>query len=306
MREFKFIYILLFAVGSMCLEIFAQESNFKVLAIRGEILIDSNNTNLWHSLTLGSKITGSEKIKLNNNSYLGLAFSPGGTLELKKPGEYNYSQLMFFVNLDHRTVNRKFSDFVFNELTKKIGVIKEMKSAGAVIRLRPNCIPVALPYSSFTIDSVINFKWHPVSPATNYIFKFMNGSNRTIFMKEVKDTSLSINLNSLYLESDSAYKWYVYELESPSISSDTNCIIKYSQKSTEAIKDSLIELNKTLGNEPSALNQIIYSEFYKRNQLNIDALQSLENAAALEPSVDAYDNMLNDFLFNMRIIKMNE
>ena len=125
-------------------------------------------------------------------------------------------------------------------------------------------------------------------------------------MREVKDTSLSINLDSLYLESDSAYKWYVYKLDSPSISSDTNCIIKYSQKKSEAIKDSLAELNKTLGNELSALNQIIYSEFYKRNQLNIDALQSLENAAAIEPSVDAYDNLLNDFLFNMRIIKMNE
>lgn len=306
MREIRIIYILIFAAIAARLEIFAQENNFKVLAIKGEILIDSDNTNLWHSLTLGSEITGSEKIKLNNNSYLGLAYSPGGTIELKKPGEYNYSQLKFFVKLDYRSVNRKFSDFVFNELTKKIGLIKEMKSAGAVIRLRPNCIPVAVPFSSYTIDSVINFKWHPVSSSSNYIFKLINCSNRTIFMKEVSDTVLSVNLNSLYLASDTAYKWYVYDFENPSVSSDTNCIIKYSQNKIEAIKDSLIELNKTLGSEPSALNQVIYSEFYQRNQLNIDALQALENATALEPSVDAYENMLNDFLINMRIIKMNE
>ncbi|MCL5029191.1 MAG: hypothetical protein M1480_09245 [Bacteroidetes bacterium] len=306
MRESKFYSIFLLVTFAACSEILAQENNFKVLAIKGEILIDSDNTNLWHNLTLGSEITGSEKIKLNNNSYLGLAFSPGGTLELKRPGEYNYSQLMYFINLDHRSVNRKFSDFVFNELTKKIGLIKEMKSAGAVIRLRPNGIPVAVPFSSYTIDSVINFKWHPVSNSSNYIFKLINCSNRTIFMKELSDTSLSVNLNSLYLASDSAYRWYVYDFRNPSISSDTNCIIKYSQNKIESIKDSLIELNKTLGSEPSALNQVIYSEFYQRNQLNIDALQALENATALEPSVDVYDSMLNDFLINMRIIKMNE
>ena len=306
MKGKKLFFIIISFALAINIKIFSQDSIFKVLAIKGEILIDNDNSNLWQKLSIGSNIIGKKKIKLSNDSYLGLAYSPGGTLELKQSGEYNFSQLKYLLKSDYHSINRKFSDFVFNELTKKIGMIKEMKSAGTVIRVRPNSIPVAMPFSSCIIDSQIIFKWYPTSKSSNYIFKLMNCSNRTIYMKEINDTSLFINLNPLYLESDTAYKWYVYEFDNPEISSDTICIVKYSQNKIEAIKDSLNELNKELGNDPSALNQIIYSEFFKRNQLNIDAMRALEKATALEPTVEVYEYMLNEFFINMRIVKMTE
>jgi len=285
---------------------FAQGTKFKVLALKGKILIGFDNSNHWIPLTLGTEITTKEKIKVDKNSYLGLAFFPEGIMEIKNSGEYDFEGLTDIFRKNYHTVDKKFSSYIFSELEKKISRIKEMRQMGATIRLRPNYIVSALPASFCTIDSIIEFKWYPVSGSSDYIFKLMNSSNRTVFMKEINDTSITVNLAPLFLEDDSTYKWYIYDNTDPSVSSDTNNFTKFSKLKAEAINDSLKELKNTLGDEYSALNQIIYSEFFQRNQLNIEALKALEKAVELEPSVEAYNRMLDEFLNNMRIIKMSE
>jgi len=281
--------------------LYAQGSSFTVLAVSGKVFLISGNSNSNVNLTIGAKLVEGDKLQLNEGSYIGLFHSNGKTIEIKNPGQYDYSQVLKALLSNSRTTEKKFSQFVYTELTNKLKKAYEMKMTGAVVRGRLNFISVNIPYSFSALDSTVNFSWNSIPLSKGYIFKLINNSGQTVFMKKMRDTSINVNLNSLYLESDINYKWVVFNYENEKISSDTNYFSTLSTFKIKEITDSLNEIYGTIGSDNNALNAILYAEFYQRNNLNIEALNEYKRAVDLEPSVELYNNLYQAYLIKMKL-----
>ena len=77
------------------------------------------------------------------------------------------------VKNNYKSTNKKFAEYVINELMKKTEESKDMKSLGAVVRERTNYISVGLPSNTMVIDSNIVFNWYPYSISKHYVFKLL-------------------------------------------------------------------------------------------------------------------------------------
>jgi hypothetical protein len=274
----------------------AQTDSFTILAVQGKVLLSKNKPVMWSNLKIGDRFSGDSKIKLSKDSYAGMIYSNGTSIELHQPGIYDCSTLKSLTLNTQISSNKKFMDFVLKELSKKIDNPLEMKVTGAVVRGRINYIAAGMPFNTCIIDPIVNFKWYPDERTDYYNFKILDGENRTLYIKKLQDTSITININLFNNPGNSCFKWIVSNYEKLEISSDTNYIIKFTQLQTEAIKDSVEQLNEILGKEQSALNQIILAEFYQRNNLNIDALNGYKKAVSLAPKVKIYSAMFKEFL----------
>jgi hypothetical protein len=284
--------------------LYAQENCFTVLAVQGENSIQKKGGADWAEINTGNKINPGESVKVGINSYIGLLFSNGSSLEIKKGGEYKFEQLKQSIKLNNKSSSRKFTEYVINEFTKKTKESKEMKLTGAVVRERVHYIEIGIPFSSSVIDSSIIFKWYPYGTGSNYIFKLINNHDVTLFMKELTDTTLDCPLNLLHLNKDEYYKWIVFDYNKPEISSDTNYIMIPSPYKLETMRDSINQLKLISGDDSTAINQIIYASFYQNNQLNIDALSAFKKALQLAPYVDVYKKMFTGFLLKMKLYRM--
>lgn len=282
----------------------AQDNYFTVLAAQGKIsLLKSGRTN-WIDIKTGDKINPGEKLKVGNNEYAGLVFSSGISIEIKKEGVYDFNQLKNSIKNNYKSSNKKFTEYVINELTAKAKDSEEMKSIGAVVRKRANFIETGIPSRSLVIDSNIVFKWYPHTTSSNYIFKLLNNRDVTLYMKVLTDTAFDCPVSLIHLNSGTNYKWIVFDYDHSGVSSDTNYIMVPSSGKLKAIRDSINELNSIFGKDTTAITQIIYASFYRDNQLNIEALNAYIKALQLAPDVDVYKKMFAIFLLKMKLTRM--
>ncbi|MGD1007906.1 MAG: hypothetical protein ABR980_11830 [Ignavibacteriaceae bacterium] len=297
------ILFFFFIITGTC-NLFAQENYFTVLAAQGKISLLKNGKSNWIDIKTGDKINPGEKLKVGNNEYAGLVYSSGISIELKKEGVYDFDRLKNSIKNNYKSSNRKFTEYVINELTKKAKDSEDMKSMGAVVRKRTNYIEIGIPSPSLVIDSNIVFKWYPYSTSSNYIFKLLNNNDVTLFMKELTDTTLDCPIDLFHLNKGKNYKWIVFVYNNSGISSDTNYIMIPAAGKLEAIRDSINELNSIFGKDTTAITQIIYASFYQNNQLNIEALNAYGKALQLAPDVDVYKKMFANFLLKMKLTRM--
>jgi hypothetical protein len=302
-----FFFLIIIGTGHL----FAQENYFTVLAAQGEISLKKINVKGWVDLKTGDKINSGEKLKVGSNSYIGLLYSSGISTEIKTEGIYDFDRIKNSTKNTFKSPNKKFADYVFNQLTKKAEESGEMKSMGAVVRQRANFIEAGIPFSFLAIDSNIVFKWYPVftsshgiSDSTYYIFKLTNNKNVTLFMKVLADTVFNCSINSFHLTKGETYKWIVLDYNNSKFSSDTNYIMIPSSGKLDAIRDSINELNSNFGSDSTAITQIIYASFYQNNQLNIQALDAFRTAEQLAPDVEIYKKMFAEFLLSIKLTRM--
>jgi hypothetical protein len=283
--------------------VFAQENYFTVLASQGNILLQKSETNMVDIKT-GSKINPGEQIKVGKNAYISLVYSNGMSMEIKKDGVYDFDRLKNSINSNYKSPDKKFTGYVISELTKKARESREMKSMGAVVRERANYIETGIPSSSLVIDSNLVFKWFSHGNTIHYIFKLINDSGVTLFMKEITDTTIDCPIYLFHLNKNENYKWIVFDYNNPGTSTDTNYIMIPAPYILEAIRDSINELNANFGNDSTAVSQIIYASFYQDNELNFEALKAYSRALRSAPDVDVYRKMFTAFLLKMKLNRM--
>jgi len=275
-----------------------------VLAVGGNAL-SSKGGGTWKHLNAGEQLSNEFKIKIDKNSYAGIIGPNGRSIELTKPGTYESKFLKSLIAGGNPSSSKKFVNFVFSEITKKMESASQMKVTGAVVRERINDIPVGVPSPTYILDSVTVFSWYPVEGTGYYTFKLLNNENKTVYLKRVQDTTISLNLYSLQLNEDS-FKWVVINYDKPEQMSDTNLIYMLPASNADVIRDSVENLNDVIGSNPTAINQIILAAFYERNNININAMEAYKRAVKLAPKVKAYRARYNEYLKSKGIDRMIE
>ncbi|HVD97546.1 MAG TPA: hypothetical protein VNB90_05020 [Cytophagaceae bacterium] len=277
---------------------FAQEEMFKVLASKGGNKLQTSGTTDWKALFVGKKLSKGDKITVDNNGYLGLAYKNGKTIELKKAGTYEVSKLAGEVATQNATTTAKYANYLAGEMSKTGGEdmaknkYKYMAVTGSVER-GTNEIAVFVPktLNVTALSNQVVIEWEPETNTKTYVVNVTNLFGDEILKQETTETSMLLNLDS---KKDKNYIVSIKSKENPDVKKDIRITYPSNDKIVELNKQ-LTDLKAQLGEE-NALNKVILASFYEDNKLYLEALQNYEAAIKMEPEVDDYKVAYGQFL----------
>ena len=283
------IFSILFSAAA-----YAQETLFKVIAMSGKVTCQKKSTADWENVRTGDKISAGEKLKLEAGDYLGLVSNKGRSLEIKQGGIYNAADLNKNIQKIASTL-QKFTDFVVNESAANKKKSENMKTLGAVVRSRVGFIDSFYPDYTDLISASFEPAWYSVGPGISYVFKLIDEDNHTLFIKDTKDTTLSLDLNQFGLLKNHPYTWFVYSTGNDKSKSDVGTFRLLGESNVKSVTDSINNIKKDL-DVNSAVDQFILVKFLESKNLNCDALKGFDNLVKSNPGIEDYVNNYKAFL----------
>ena len=276
-------------------ESFSQEILFTVMSVKGPVQTKSS-AGAWAKVHSGDKLKTGDKIKLGAGDYTGLVHAKGKTIELKSAGEYDVSSLVQNVSKGEASFNVRFASYVANEMVSK-DKSKKMTMLGAVVRsMGIPTIEIGIPDAITVIDPQVTFNWYTLKSVKGYVFRLINPSGQTIFMKDTKDTSLTVNIEPMRLNPSLKYSWIVSSDADESLNSDAHALSVLPASKKKAIQDTIAQMKKELPDEKSALNNFLFAKFYESAGLNLNAMQCYENAYTISGGAEDYAAEYGRFL----------
>ena len=297
----KKLLLPLFIILFCCSFSFCEEIRFIVLTVNGNVsLIRDTNVTV---VKAGDKISDNDKLKVGKKSYIDVAYKDGKTLEIKSAGTYNTSRLIAIVNSKKNSSAKKFSRFVLAEFVKLLTYLGNMKVTGAVERLINASIDYCTPPNTNIIDPVITFNWFAV-PGNSYTLKLTDISGNVLYLTELNDTSLTIDLQQLNISKDDHYKWFVKDNKREKALTDTCRFYWLSQVKADSIKKSVKNLLVDFDKLDHSIKQTLLASFYSKNKLYVDMLQAYERAIELSPENDTYKKLYQAALKRIGLERM--
>lgn len=280
---------------------------FKILAATGDIQIQHvEKSTDWQKASAGVKLSGTDKIKVNGISYVGLIHATGKTVEITKEGTYTMEELAKGIVLGGNGVSNKFADYMLNAVAKvddpsnMSNYEGNMALTGSVERsMNVKVLKVFFPKTTNLISNKVVFTWYKMQDSDKYVFNLMDKYARPLYEQELSDTSISLDLAQFSMEPENCYFWNVYCKEDPKIHSEEYCLYPLSEKSKSFISDTLNILKAELGGDQSALNKVVIASYYEKNNLLNEALQNYQDAVVAAPEVDDYKKAYALFLIKM-------
>lgn len=270
----------------------AQDYTFKVLVSKGKNEVKSGDG--WQAVKVGASLRSQDKIKVTENSYIGLVHSNGKPLELKQAGEYKVSDLSARVKSSGTSVMTKYTDFILSSNTEKKN---NLSATGAVHRGLPRVelyIP-AFPKGQVVYNDEVIITWDKKF-AGPYIVKFMNIFDEELDKAETTDNFLKINLTDPKFAKEENIAVKVYPKADPSKISDNGFTLRKIAKPEKERIAKLYNEIATPTQEPTALNKYLLAGFYEENGLLIDATSAYHEVIQLAPDVTSYQEEFNAFL----------
>lgn len=303
----KIMYTVLLLL--FCLSVYGiAQTEFTVMAVKGNIEFKKTNSGSWEKLKTGAQLSPEARVKVAKGAYLGLLHKSGKSLEVKKDGEFTSKQLQSTLNPRDSKIASKLTNFVIDNLTesKNTGYDyrEAMEATGAVERSlnlkslngQAAFVELKTPRKVNFTTNTANMIWKEVPNENNYIFSITDRFDRVVFTREVTGNKFKITKDELNLDADEYYLWHVACKSDRSIKSPDCAFSFLSGKQIDAINNEFKQLVDELGDENSALNQIILGNFYEQHFLLNEAGKHYKKAVELEPSVDEYQNLYTQFL----------
>ncbi|MDP3149943.1 MAG: hypothetical protein Q8N83_12510 [Ignavibacteria bacterium] len=279
--------MILLVVIFFSLNAWSQNQEFTVLTSKGDVQV-KRLTGSWQPLSISAKLFKGEIIKLSKNNYLGLLHSSGKTKELKNEGSFNVSDLAGSFDSQKASVSAKFAGYLLDEFMNKDDTKKEMENLGAVVRQGIERIELDFPKNTLIVDSTIQFAWFPREHGEKYIFQIINSAKNTVFMKEISDSFIVIDVNELQFEKGKPYQWELFSSVNDEIHSDTAIFELLPGNRKQTLMVELSELLKELDYDETALNYLIIAKYFEKNKLNTSAQKYYAKSVADAPGVDDY------------------
>ncbi len=284
----------LFIVFTLCtLVSYGQDYAFKVLANKGANEVKSGAE--WHVVKTGETLKKEDKIKVSENSYMGLVHVSGKPYEIKKAGDYSVAELAAGMG-EGASVLNKYTDFILSSNSAEAKK-NRLSATGAVHRGDANAIRVLLPENQhsgiYNQSAVIN--WDASKVSGPYIVTIKSMFDEELFKFETSENSVQIDLSDPKLKEETAVLVEISSKADPSQASKQHLIKKLTPEEQKNVKHSLDEI---LGQvrEQTALNKFILAGFYEENHLFIDAIAAYEEAIKLAPDVPTYQEAYDEFL----------
>lgn len=300
--------LLLIAVFTMlATSLFAAQYEFRVIAVKGNAQYYTGKGS-WKQLHTGTKIFNDYKIKLDKKSYLGMLHKTGKTLELKEKGKWTTKELATKLNKNSSNVAGKLTNYIVDQLGEEgdteFNYREGMETTGAVERSlnfgsagnAAAFVQLKSPRKINFTTSSANFVWQKVKDENEYVFTITDRFDRIVHTKIIAGNSYLINANELKLKQNEYYFWHVACNNDRTIKSPDCAFSFLSHSSVDKINHEFEQLKAELRDENSALNQIVFGNFFEKNYLMDQALKHYKKAVELEPGVAKYQSIYTNFL----------
>jgi len=290
--------ILLLIILSFNSSVFSQDEAFKVLAVKGANQLF--RTSKWIPLAPGIKIYNTDKIKLPDGGYVGLVTPNGKTTELKTVGIYNVNDLSLKLKQTNSTFVKKYANSLAKDFSNSnvVGDHRDNMSVTGSVERGNVLLPVVLFMPSMTklIDDEINIVWLKNNAAEkNYVLTIKKIFADTIFSQVYSDTMATLKTSDLKLERNQVYAISV-GIKGVEKSKSNPLILKFpSTNETDTLKKEKSEILSEM-DENNAMDQLILASFYEKNQLYTSAISAYQKAILLQPGVDYYKLVYQDFI----------
>jgi len=270
----------------------AQDTTFQVLAAEGTVQI--KKAEAWLPLEAGQSINSDDLIKLDQEAYVGMMHQSGHTLELRKQGTYEVSQLSKEFGSSQKNITAKYGALYASMLNGESPI-----QASTLERTADqSALNVYLPNSVDVFNDEVVIRWNDKSSVNNkYEVKLKNMFNEVLEVREVEGTRTRLNFNSQKIASERLIIVSVNNKEFKDQKSSDYGMKQLTPEEAEPIARELSELKLEINEQQSALDRLILASFYEQNSLLADALTSYENAIDLAPETDAFRKAYDQFIF---------
>ena len=278
--------MVVFACGSVS----AQEYAFKVLINKGQNEMKAGKD--WQPVRVGASLRSGDELRISPNGYLGLVHSSGKPLEVKDAGPHKVMELASRIKGGSSVLN-KYTDFILSAKTDKQ---TNLNATGAVHR-GPGEIKVFLPRAQQAIvfNDEIAIAWAKDPGTRVYLVRFNSMFGDELDSFEVRDTTLTIDLNGSKFENEDNIVVSISSKDDAEISSEDFILKKLSPGDKKRLATSLSEMS-ALTLEKNALNMLYLASFYEENALLIDASTAYQQAIRLAPHVPDYRDAYQKFV----------
>lgn len=299
----KFVsYIFSLAILLTGVTVNAQDYTFRVLANKGMNQVKRAGSSAPEALKTGAKLNTNDEIIASEDAYIGLMHSSGKTTEIRGAGIKKVSDLEKNVNVGGTSVASRYAQFVMNKLNEEetTDVRSRMNATGAVSRAVGSApINVMAPVQADLMGDNAILRWDApenVSEGDKYLVKVENIFNEEIYSEETDKTSIELDFSNEELAYDMGlYLVKVYKKGDEEIVSNEIGIKKVKAGDKVEIQENLANLRSEVS-EDSPLNKIIYASFYEENGLILDALTKYEEAIAMSPEIEDFQELYQNFL----------
>ena len=281
----------------------AQKEVFKVIASSGNISVLTNPNQPWASVSAGSKLNDGDRIRITGTGYLSMLHSTGKAIELRKEGDYSVSELSKNISSTNTGISNRFANYVLKEISKTDNnnlsgsITRQMAITGAVERGASDfTIQVNMPRNTNLIDTIVSFNWQKIANAKGYVFTLSDKFAKVVLTREIIDTLFTLNLKNLNLEPEDYYYWSVSSKNNPNQISSEYTINILSAKTQSTLIDSLSILARELGENKTAISNLIFASFFEQHKIMNRAMESYKEAIRLEQSSDDYKKAYALFL----------
>lgn len=302
LQKMKTLLLLLVCI-IYTIKVQAQKELFKVVASTGNIQVLTHPNNPWINVVAGNKLNDGDRIRLIGQGYLSILHTSGKALELRKEGNYSISELSKNINLSTSGISQRFANYVLKEISKvdnnnfSGSITKQMAITGAVERSTSDyAIQINMPKNTNLIDTVVTLAWQKIKDTDLYLITLSDKFAKIVFTRELTDTVFSLNVKNLNLEPEDYYYWSVASKNNPKLISSEYTLNILSMKTQRALNDTLDVLARELGDNKSAISNLILASFYEQHKIMNRAMDSYKEAIRLEPNSDDYKKAFALFL----------
>jgi hypothetical protein len=290
--------VLTFILGLfITIAVTAQSYTFRVLANKGDNKIEKT-TGQQIRMKTGAVVQYEDVLIIGNNSYVGLMYKTGKTIEIRKGGKFKVVDLIKNVNTGKSSVASRYAKFVSDKMneTTTSNYRARLNATGAVSRAFDNDGMIALMMceNNSVLQNNFTIKWEDIDSVTTYKVVITNIQDEIIKTYLTNETSVNVDITLPELENNPLYIVNVSDNDNPEIKSIDRGVIPKEEFSELRIEYE--ELVNDIGDNNSVLNKLVEAWFFEEKGLLLDALTKYEEIIELEPDVRDYQEMYDGFL----------
>lgn len=292
----KKITIILFSIIS--LNLFAQEHRgeiheFHILATKGDNYVNGK------AIFSGFGLTFNDTVFMAKNGYAALLHKSGYCIELKEEGVFSTVDLSKRTDHNHTGVSYRYSEYVLDHFTKK-DKKAPFEKMGAV---NPSAeIKVLLPKKSeYIFEEIAEMHWLKNKKVKTYKITVNNITGKELFKSTTTDTLFSINLAQFNIGKETQLVLKVSDADNAKTVSDDFMLHIVSGEKGKLYESVLNGMRKELHTE-TALGKILLASYCEHHKLYAQAINYYEDATTLQPDINEYEVLYQQFLHRMGIV----
>ncbi len=285
----------------------AQNYVFYVLNAIGDVKVKKGSSTAWVKLKTGENLFDKDKIKLSgSNSFVALRHQNGNTLQVRDLKEFSVPELV--TKIKSSTVTGRMTRFILDEMKNTNNMFSNknynMDVTGSVERSSEG-MPFIPSSGGFKINTPrkvsysgtkMTFNWFKTDDENNYKLYITDRFDRPVYTTDVKDTSVTLDAESIKLQKDVYYFWHVTGAAKKDVKSDDGCFLVLSNDSYKAVTDSLALLKTELGDENDPVNMVFMGYFFEQNNMFYEAFDYFKRALDKTGNDENYREIYESFL----------